>query len=136
MRDVTTMPKENPASRKLIELVRRGFHTVGTSDGHAPRRAHGHQHKVPTISLMDLLQQAQTPRRVEYLSVDTEGSELNILAAFDFRQYEFQVIPIEHNYTPNRGHLHELLMRQGYLRNFEALSQWDDWYVRGGRGPK
>jgi FkbM family methyltransferase len=110
--------------------------TLSSSDGHAPRRVHGHHYEVPTISLADLLQQARAPRRIEYLSVDTEGSELDILAAFDFRQYEFQVITVEHNYTPNRGHLHELLTRQGYLRKFEALSQWDDWYVRGGRGPE
>jgi hypothetical protein len=42
MHDVTTIPQANPASRKLIELVRRGFHIVGVDfhrhrpDGPAP----------------------------------------------------------------------------------------------------
>src|SRR5438105_11667683 len=42
MHNMTTMPQEYPTSRKLIELVRRGFHTVGVDfhrhrpDGPAP----------------------------------------------------------------------------------------------------
>lgn len=107
---------------------------LSSSDGHALRRAQGTQYEVSTISLLELLQQAHAPRRIEYLSIDTEGSELEILAAFDFRQYEFDVITVEHNYTPNREGLHRLLTAQGYSRKFEALSQWDDWYVRTGRG--
>jgi len=102
---------------------------LSSSDGHAPRRAQGSRYEVSTISLLDLLGQAGAPRHIEYLSVDTEGSELDILAAFDFQQYEFDVITVEHNYTPNRERLHELLTARGYRRKFEALSQWDDWYV-------
>jgi FkbM family methyltransferase len=107
---------------------------LSSSDGHALRRAQGSQYEVSTISLMDLLRQAHAPRCIEYLSIDTEGSELDILAAFDFGQYKFDVITVEHNYTPNRERLYELLTAQGYSRKFEAFSQWDDWYVRAGGG--
>jgi FkbM family methyltransferase len=108
--------------------------SLSSLDGHAQRRMQGREYEVRTISLADLLEQAQAPRRIDYLSVDTEGSELDILDAFDFGRYEFQVITVEHNYTPNRARLHELLTHQGYVRKFEAFSQWDDWYVRREEG--
>jgi len=79
---------------------------------------------------MDLLGSSGAPTVIDYMSVDTEGSELEILGAFDFSRYDVRVITVEHNFTANRGSLHELLVRNGFSRKFESFSQWDDWYVR------
>lgn len=103
---------------------------LSSRDGHAPSRVNGDRYEVPTISLLDLLAQSSAPRTIDYLSIDTEGSEPDILAAFDFARYDIGIITVEHNYTPNRQLLHQLLVANGYERRFEALSQWDDWYVR------
>ena len=101
------------------------------SDGdfHAKRRGRGKQYDVETISLLDLLEQHNAPSLIDYLSVDTEGSEYDILRSFDFRRYRFRVITCEHNMTPNREKVFELLRANGYERRFEALSGLDDWYV-------
>jgi FkbM family methyltransferase len=103
---------------------------ISDSDAHAPSRKHGQRYEVTTVSLMDLLEQAGAPREIDYLSVDTEGSELAILESFDFDRYEIGVITVEHNYTSSRAGLLELLGKNGFVRKFESLSQWDDWYVR------
>ena len=66
---------------------------------------------------------------IDYLSIDTEGTEFEILNALDFAKYRFNVITCEHNYTPLRGDIHELLSRNGYRRVFPHLSQCDDWYI-------
>ena len=100
------------------------------SDYHADRRVHGERYAVATVSLLDLLDQNDAPSIIDYLSIDTEGSEFEILNAFDFRKYDVQVITVEHNYTANRGRLYDLLVGSGYTRKFKTLSQWDDWYVR------
>ena len=70
------------------------------------------------------------PKHIDYLSIDTEGSEYEILSNFDFSQNTFEVITCEHNYTPSRERLHLLLTKQGYRRVFEDLSLFDDWYVK------
>ncbi len=70
------------------------------------------------------------PAVVDYLSIDTEGSEFEILDAFDFRQRQFRVITCEHNHGPQRQRIYELLTRQGYVGRYEMYSGPDDWYVK------
>jgi FkbM family methyltransferase len=100
------------------------------SDLHKEVRKNGITYEVKTISLSDLLRKYNAPRHIDYLSVDTEGSEYEILSHFDFARYTFGVITCEHNYTPNREKLFSLLASQGYTRVFEELSLFDDWYVK------
>jgi hypothetical protein len=83
-----------------------------------------------TISLNDMLEKYNAPDHFNYLSIDTEGSELEILRAFDFQKYKIDVITCEHNYAENRNAIYSLLTRHGYERKYEDISQFDDWYVR------
>lgn len=97
-------------------------------DHFAELRSQSNQIKVETISLLDLLATHQAPDHIDYLSVDTEGSELEILSAFDFTRYRFSVLSVEQN--PRTGEaIDRLLATAGYFRVFPALSQWDGWYV-------
>lgn len=100
------------------------------NDGHRQSRLRGERYAVETVSLTHLLEQNNAPKSIDYLSVDTEGSEFEILKAFAFEKYDVKLITVEHNFTPMRAQLHDLLVRNGYSRKFEAFSQWDDWYVR------
>jgi FkbM family methyltransferase len=98
-------------------------------DGHSELRKNGRTYEVGTISLNDLLKKYDAPKLIDYLSIDTEGSELEILNAFDFSEYSFGVITVEHNHTPQREHIYSLLTSKGYKRIFETISNIDDWYV-------
>jgi FkbM family methyltransferase len=98
-------------------------------DSFAARRKAGHTYDVETISLMDLLAEFSAPAEIDYLSIDTEGTELDILESFDFTRYRISVITCEHNFTPAREAIRALLERQGYVRRREHLSRFDDWYV-------
>jgi len=99
-------------------------------DEHIHHRKQGKKYRVQTISLLDLLEKFKAPRHIEYLSIDTEGSEFEILNAFDFNEYNFDVITVEHNYTENREKIFDLLSSKGYVRKYEHLSLFDDWYTR------
>jgi len=99
------------------------------SDFLAASRRGKESYEVRTISLNDLLEEYRAPRIIDYLSIDTEGSEFEILNAFDFERRTFAVITCEHNHTPQREKIHQLLTAKGYRRIMEAVSKADDWYV-------
>lgn len=84
-----------------------------------------------TISLDDLLINHGAPRRIDYLSIDTEGSEFEILAAFPFSDWQIDLITVEHNFTAQREQIHRLLASHGYTR---VEAKWDDWYFRDTAG--
>jgi len=88
------------------------------------------KYQVNTISLNSLLKKYNAPRIIDYLSIDTEGSEYEILYAFDFSKYKFRVITCEHNNTLNRNKIYKLLKKNGYQRKFTDISGYDDWYVK------
>jgi FkbM family methyltransferase len=86
-------------------------------------------YQVETISLLDLLKHHNAPKHIEFLSVDTEGSEFEILNAFDFSQHTFGAICVEHNYLENRPKVKQLLVAKGYRQVYPELSDFDDWFV-------
>ena len=82
---------------------------------------------VNTISLTDLLDKYNSPKFIEYLSLDTEGSEYEILRSFDFKKYTFGLIDVEHNYIePRRSQIKKLLTENGYV--YLCENKWDDSY--------
>jgi FkbM family methyltransferase len=85
---------------------------------------------VKTLSLNDLLDLNAAPKIIEYLSIDVEGGELEILKNFDFNLYKFNFISVEHNYRSDRAEVAKLLERVGYVRYLENISGFDDWYVQ------
>jgi FkbM family methyltransferase len=86
--------------------------------------------KVETVSLIDLLNTYNAPKNIDYLSIDTEGSEYEILEAFDFSKYRISIITCEHNFSKEREKIFKLLNKNGYQRVFQGLSRWDDWYIK------
>ncbi len=99
------------------------------SDFHSKKRITNHTYEVETITLIDMLKQFEAPKLIDYLSIDTEGSEYKILQAFDFDLYKFKVITCEHNFSKNREKIFNLLIENGYSRKFEHISKYEDWYV-------
>ena len=100
-----------------------------SADDHKTERKDSVTYKVNTISLNDLLDKYNAPKIIDYLSIDTEGSEYEILSQFDFSRYSFRVITCEHAYTSNRDKIFNLLTKNGYVRKNIGLSKWDDWYI-------
>ena len=87
-------------------------------------------YEVETISLLDLLKEHNAPKFVDFLSIDTEGSEFEILKSFDFQSYRFGAICVEHNFADTREKINKLLLANGYVQIHPDLSDFDDWYVQ------
>jgi hypothetical protein len=98
------------------------------ADFHATTRQARRSITVETVSLDDLLDEHEAPPIIDYLSVDTEGSEYDILAAYSFRR-RCRCISVEHNFTPAREAIDRLLRGKGYVQRFPYASQADSWYV-------
>lgn len=83
---------------------------------------------VETISLNDLLEQSNSPTFINYLSLDTEGSEYDILKTFNFSKYTIGLIDVEHNFTePRRSNIRNLLLNNGYI--YMRENYVDDCYI-------
>src|ERR1700730_5984688 len=98
-------------------------------DHFAEVRAKGNAIEVAPVSLGDLLSQHNAPAEIDYLSIDTEGSELAILSQLDFSRHVINLISVEQN-RQTEAKIEGLLKKQGFNRVFKEFSQWDGWYVR------
>jgi len=88
----------------------------------------GNQIIVKTITLQNLLDKYKAPTIMNYFSLDTEGTELEILKSVDFSKYTFLYINLEHNYIePRRTEIQTLLLNNGYL--YKGENKWDDDYI-------
>ena len=83
---------------------------------------------VQTISLNDLLTEAQAPNDIDFVSVDVEGGEFAVMEHFDFDRWRVKLFAIERNRAGDE--LDALLFAHGYERRFPELSQNDNWYRR------
>lgn len=82
---------------------------------------------VKTITLTDLLDNYSAPYFIEYMSLDTEGSEYEILKVFNFNKYKFGLIHVEHNYEePKRQLIKDLLLENNY--SYIGEHKQDDFY--------
>lgn len=95
-------------------------------DGHANKRKQGRTIARHTLSLDDLLKKFNAPKVIDYLSLDTEGSELAILKGFSF-DYIFRLITVEHNRVHyKKNGIRKLLESNGYIKlESKAI---EDWY--------
>ena len=123
----TTGEKLSFSENYLGELSGLTKHSGNSETGVLNRTTSSYE--VETISLIDLLDGHNAPKHIDFLSVDTEGSEFAILNAFDFSKYTFGAISVEHNYTDSRQKVHDLLTSKGYRQVYPELSDFDDWFV-------
>ena len=65
---------------------------------------------------------------VDYLSIDTEGSELQILQGIDFEKFNIKVIDVENNYPDTFEAIDSLLISKNYKKLIHIGG--DDIYVK------
>jgi len=79
--------------------------------------------KKTTKTLDSILDRFNAPKLIDYLSLDVEGQEYNILKTFPFEKYKFRCMSVEHN-APHIGPLQQKRIR-------ELLEENDYKYVKG-----
>ena len=83
---------------------------------------------ISSITPTDVLAASNAPREIDYISLDVEGAELEILRAFPFDEYDVTLLTVEHNYEePKRRNIRNLLRTKGF--RLIANNKWDDCYI-------
>ena len=100
-----------------------------TRDIHAENRKESIVYRVKTVSLNGLLEDHSAPDHIDFLSIDTEGSEFEILSSLNFQKYSFGFICVEHNHTENKQKIESLLNSRGYKAVYSKLSEFDGWFI-------
>lgn len=106
----------------LVESSQADSHT----DFLAACKALGLTHEVQSISVESLCREHDVPADFEYLSLDIEGGEYEIIKAWPFSRHRPMLLSIEHNFGPTRYDIREFLHRNGYAC---FGLEWDDFFV-------
>lgn len=82
---------------------------------------------VLTTSIMDMLNKYQT-YVIDYMSLDVEGYELDILKGIDYNKIKIRYLTVEHgNDEKYRQEIHDFLGSKGYIQH--RGNKWDDEYI-------
>jgi len=84
-------------------------------------------------TLANLLDATGAPTRIDFLSLDVEGAEVDVLRTFPFERYSISMIAVEHNREePKRRVIRAILEKRGFRWSMEDLVRGiDDFYVFG-----
>ena len=125
-------------SGKIVEFIETSSPMLSTMskyrypDTHATERIKKiKMYSVETVSLNELFAKYFSTQEVDCLSMDTEGSEEEILRTFDFSKYRFRFASIENGFNKEKSErIQRLLTTHGYKRVLEEISEFDDFYAR------
>ena len=96
------------------------------------RRAAAEQGDVVKVAVVrpgTVLNEAQPPSTIDFLSLDVEGSELMVLRNFPLDRYRIRFACIESNVEADAPRLDELLASSGMVRVLRGFSEQDAWFV-------
>jgi len=102
-----------------------------SGDLHADLRQESTEITVPAIDVNDLIAKGEPADNVvDYLSIDTEGGELDILKRLDFDRWRIGTITVEHNLRKKEmTEIPELMAARNFKRiDMVGLNGWDFWF--------
>lgn len=109
-----------------------GYLSVATQDQKVMTGNKSSTYEVKTVTLLDLLNEQNAPEKIEYVSVDIEGSEIRVLREFFAKnsKYLIKTWSVEHNFRSDRDELKKLFVNNGYKVVNEELSYRDYWFIK------
>ena len=90
-------------------------------------------HKVPAFTLSEIIDKYFPAKSLDFLSIDVEGEDLEILASIDFSKYEINSICVEHNNRIGSDEFLKYMEDSGYALVWNEFSGNDFWFIRQGQ---
>jgi FkbM family methyltransferase len=82
--------------------------------------------EVEVETLPNILETVNYPRKIDFISIDTEGTELDVLKGFDFNKYNVTLFVVENNYDDKD--IMDFMTSRGYVR--DQRYKINDFYIR------
>jgi FkbM family methyltransferase len=98
----------------------------------------------PCFTLETILTENSAPKQIDYISIDVEGHEYDILKNFDFGKWNIKLMTIEHNLyiegSIYKDKIYELMTQNNFIRIVEDVvcldsnpayfnKIYEDWYI-------
>lgn len=87
-------------------------------------------HKVPAFTLTEILDEFFQAKKLDFLSIDTEGNDLEILQSINLNNYVINAICVEHNNRIGSEKIINHLESSGYDLAWSEYSKNDYWFIR------
>lgn len=101
-----------------------------SKDVHKKNRVSVKLYEVETVTLRDLLIQNESPSRIDYLSIDTEGSEIEIINGFNFDEWDIRFLSVEITSDLKLREANEIMTKFGYRQILAEFSEWEAWFLK------
>ena len=88
---------------------------------------------VKTKTLTSILKESEAPTNIDYISVDVEGAELDVLKGFNFEKYKVDYWTVEHSNfgkTPIMTSILEMMISHGYEVCEQTQASHEFWFKR------
>lgn len=117
---------QEKSGQGVIHLPKNAYHGFATTDPAAEEEdvEFDRQEPISLVTLDSILQDTGTPQ-VDLLSVDTQGTELDVLKGFDLRKHRPRLILLEDHVTAL--YKHRYLRSQGY--KLVRRTELNNWYI-------
>lgn len=86
-------------------------------------------HEVKALTLQEVIDQNLTSKEIDFLSIDIEGEDLEILKSLDLSRYKIKAICVEHNFQKSSDKIIEFMHKNGYDLVYSEFSKNDYWFV-------
>jgi hypothetical protein len=114
---------ENQKFAKVVEAPASNLSKI------AKRKILTKLHTVPAFTLTEILEKYFVSNELDFLSIDTEGNDIDILKSVNFSDYRIKSICVEHNYSVGSEEVIEYMDKVGYKYVFNEHSKHDYWFV-------
>ena len=86
-------------------------------------------HKVKAFTLQEVIDQNLSSNEINFLSIDIEGDDIEILKSLDLSRYKIKAICVEHNFRENSDKIIDFMYKYGYDLVYGEFSKNDYWFV-------
>jgi FkbM family methyltransferase len=86
-------------------------------------------HKVKAFTLQEVIDQNLSSNEIDFLSIDIEGNDIDILKSLDLSRNKIKAISVEHNFRKGSDNIINYMSKNRYDLVFSQFSKNDYWFV-------